>query len=281
MVKIQIGGKAQSKRVKKIPRRVYGEENLQAALDELRAEERAISESTDVATIAEKHDIPDSTLFRLNQEEKTEVPKLGRKTLLHHEEEEILARWVKDVCAKSQAWNSEQVANAARIIYQCRANTEDELPVFSAAWFKGFCKRWGLSERLKLHSLLLDLTALDSVEMMGYLVFIKSFIEAHGLGPEQLWTCDETSSIPKTLAQAKKVGAKGHDIFKIQSSIRVPKFSLLCCISAAGDQIPPFFLIPSSDSKKKKDGIPVIGPKGEMDDSHAQFTQRSYDHRKI
>jgi hypothetical protein len=40
---------------------------------------------------------------------------------------------------KQLSWDPEQVINAARLIYQCGADPEEELPEFSEGWYKGFC----------------------------------------------------------------------------------------------------------------------------------------------
>jgi hypothetical protein len=47
---------------------------------------------------------------------------------------------------------------------------------------------------------------------------------------------------------------------------------MLCCISAAGEKIPVFFVLPSGKSSKKKDAYPVLGPRGHLDDSNDEYT---------
>jgi hypothetical protein len=64
-------------------------------------------------------------------EEVSKIRKLGRKTILTFEEEELLANWVLEVSDTTFSWNSQQVKDAARIIVQCREDAEKPLPVFS------------------------------------------------------------------------------------------------------------------------------------------------------
>jgi hypothetical protein len=104
--------------------------------------------------------------------------------------------------------------------------------------------------------------ALDRMSMMGYLVSMKKAMEGKGI------------TIPKSQIKGKKWGAKGSAVYTAGPSIRVPKFTMMCAISAAGEKIPPWFLIPSSSANRCQNDLPVIGPRGYMDDSHAVYTKK-------
>ena len=59
-----------------------------------------------------------------------------------------------------------------------------------------------------------------------------------------MWTTDDTTSIPIKKFGDKKVSAVGTSIFDIAADIKVPKLSLLGNITAAGDRMPEYVLVP-------------------------------------
>lgn len=269
-----MAGRRRSKRTEKKTRRLYGEEALQAALDGSSVNPARCDNEIDVQATATEYNIPKSTMYRLLSNKTTSPPKLGRKTLLSDDEEALLVSWVHKASDSMNPWGFEEATTAARLIYQCRGSAEIKFPEFSKGWFTSFCRRWDLSEKKAIHVSKARSDALDSMGMMSYLVSVKHFVDTHRLRADQVWTADETTSIPKKPSEAKKLGAVGKQLFVSSGGIKVPKFTTMCCVSASGEQIPPWFLIPSSSAKRVADDIPVIGPAGYMDDSSAEYSSK-------
>ena len=109
---------------------------------------------------------------------------------------------------------------------------------------------------------------------MSFIALIESFVSKHNIPAENIWTCDETTSIPKKGETTKLLSAKGKPLFDRKSPIKVPKFSLLCCISASGEQIPPLLMMPCVSEKKRAGPPPQIGPAGYLKDWNSAWTPR-------
>ena len=107
----------------------------------------------------------------------------------------------------------------------------------------------------------------NRLEIMTLLSGLSILVERHAIPKENIWTCDETTSIPKGRVSNPQFSAMDANVLTYRSSIKVIKFSLLGCISASREEIPPLFLFPCKSSAKRSNSAPVIGPSDKMKDS--------------
>jgi hypothetical protein len=248
---------------------------MQAALDELwKSVDDGVTD-LNVQTVATKHGVASSTLYRYKKQGIRQTKKNGRNSVLPDEYECLLAQRIKNSPLGSGGWDALMIKNGARMIYSLYVKSEDaenRAPKFSDVWLSGFCERHGISLHCSVELSQHRLKSTNRLIVMTYLSELSFFIEQHSIPRTNVWTCDETTSIPKGRVTSQGYSAVGNDIFNFKNSIKVPKFSMLCCISASGDSIPPLFLFPCKSESKRRDSVPVIGPPTKMSQSFAWYT---------
>ena len=147
-------------------------------------------------------------------------------------------------------------------------------PTFSESWVRSFCERNEISVKVPVKLSKSRFEAVNRLKLMSFIALIESFFSKHHIPAENIWTCDETTSIPKKGETTKLLSAKGKPLFDRKSPIKVPKFSLLCCISASGERIPPLLMMPCVSEKNRAGPPPQIGPARYLKDWNCAWTPR-------
>ena len=265
-------------RSKNLKRTSTGDDSqLQKALDKMWQVIDENPEELSMDDLIIEYGIPKTTLYRYKKNGDRKVKNKGRRTIIPMEYESILADRIKDSAPGCKGWSPQMVIDAIRRIYQVYSdleNIKDPLPEFSEGWLRCFCKRWGITLKSPIELSKMRAVAVDSTSIMCYLNELSYFVKKFNIPSNNIWTCDETTSIPKGRVNNKVLTARGKDVFIFKSTIAVPKFSMLCSISASGDSIPPFFTIPCNNAKRRDECIPVIGPAELLPTSEAKYTSK-------
>lgn len=248
---------------------------FQKALDQMWTCIDEDNEDCDIISIATSHKVGKSTLYDYKKKGIRMVLQKGRKKTLPDEYEDLLANRIKDSPIGSSGWDASMIRNSAFLVYNTyikEEEVENSNPKFSDKWLNNFCARHNIGLHTPVEVSKDRKEAFDRSKIITYLSELSFFIEKNNVPRKNIWTCDETTSIPKGRPKSKVYSAVGKDVFVFKNTIRVPKFSMLCCIGAAGDQIPPFFVFPCSDETKRKSCLPVIGPPGRMSTSIVKYS---------
>ena len=168
------------------------------------------------------------------------------------------------------------IQNLAKNIYnikQEKTNTNSKNPVFSDSWFLGFAKRWKISEKIVIPISKARKDGINRTSIASFLAIQSNFITKNKVPAKNVFTADETSSVPKGSRKTKKCGAIGSNLFSFGWDIKPPKVTLLCCVNSEGETIPPYILVPVANEEKRRDSVPVIGPLGYMRSAHVDSTR--------
>jgi DDE superfamily endonuclease len=252
------------------------DEHLQAALDEVWRMHHASSGDFNVTKIANSFNVSKATLSRLYKKSATSVPKKGRPKSLPDEYEEEIARSLKVSASQCKAWSFGHVRTAAQLSYNlfCEENAPTmEPPAFSDSWISDFCGRHGITLKSPVKLSKARMEATDRMELMSFIALIEDFAQKKSLTASCVFTCDETGSIPRNGTSSKFLCAKGQDLFDFSPTIKVPKFSLLCCINAEGDHLPPLIAFPQANAKKRVSTSPTVLPKEQIPGWELKWTK--------
>lgn len=244
-------------------RKTYTTSDLQAALDYLSKNSDGDITHQDIDEQAKLRGIPNSTLRSYVDKNQFTVQKLGRKPLLTEEQELLLANLIKTAAEEGEGWSFETTKDISILYYQSlyiQNLVSVDLEKLSNAWFQRFFKRHKISF-LKANKLSkARAEALDRRNLMAFKISVKRFVNNVGITEENIWTADETTSIPKDTAKERVCAAKGTKVLSFRTTIKVPKFSLLCCVSASGCSIPPQIILPfkgRNSGRQKKHEIDI------------------------
>jgi hypothetical protein len=251
------------------------EGRLQRALDDMWATIDEDSSKCNINSIAVMHDVSYTTLRRYKMNGDRMVLKLGRNLALPEEYESTLAKTILDSPAGINGWTKEMVIGGARLTWQSYSKEKSDskkMPHFSETWLDGFCRRHRISPKCPVKLSKARFEAVDRFQLMSFIAIVENFVVQRQIPVENVWTCDETTSIPRGAVTSKLFSAKGKKLFDNSVSIKVPKFSLLCCVNAAGDYLAPKILVPSKSASRREACVPIIGPSGTLNDWEPIFT---------
>ena len=250
-------------------------EDIQAALDEAWKRKREDPEIMCISDIAELYSVPNSTLARLLSKNLYKAPKIGRNPLLPFEFQALLSERIASDAEQGLPWSDSRIRATAILIWQtleAKSNPEKDVPQFSRTWMRKFKKTWKLSTKVAVSVSSQRKTALHRCSIMAFLKDLQNFVREHELEAKHIFTSDETTSIPKKYGGKHLVSAVGKAIFLCGSVLKVPKFSMFCIISAARIYLPATWIVPVSNKKKREESLPVIGPKGFLDECYIEVS---------
>ena len=253
---------------KKKNREIEDDDNkLQIALDAMWSMSDSQNSKINFTLASKSLGIPRTTLSRYHSEGVRDAKSKGRRRTLPPPFEKELAERVKASANACEGWTSQQLLMAAQMAYNlCSEDgqSNSDPPKFSDTWLRNFCERNDISMKLPVKLSKSRFEAVNRSALMSFIALVESFVSKNNIPAENIWTCDETTSIPKKGDKTKLLSAVGKPLFDKRSPIKVPKFSLLCCVSAAGDHIPPMILMPCASEKKRMGPAPTIGPEGSV-----------------
>ncbi|XP_076814279.1 uncharacterized protein LOC143460585 [Clavelina lepadiformis] len=214
---------------------------------------------------AEQFHVPKTTLLRrLKKKNKIALGSrkmLGRSTDLPEEIENQLAKHIEDMEAKFYGLTSMdlqklafQIAEANNI--STRFNKEKKIAGYD--WVKGFLKRHPeISLRSPEATSLARASGFNKPQIAKFFELIHDIYEKNNLTAARIYNMDE-SGINVVQKLSKVLAKKGkHQVGSITSQERGQNVTVICCMSAAGNFVPPGFIFPRVRMKEElKDGAP-------------------------
>jgi len=204
---------------------------------------------------AKRHGVPRATLQRhvRNAEKGLGVEKrLGRRSILSPEQENELASKLIDMEARLYGLTTEDVR---KLVFQfCEMNSikhpfSQEKRMAGKKWLSAYFQRHkDLSVRLPERTSLSRAVGFNKPKVdMFFDTLGSTLFKADGsrhVPPENMYNVDETGF---TICQKSQriVGKKGKKTVGIMSSAEKGKnVTVICCVSAAGNYVPPMFIFP-------------------------------------
>ena len=220
----------------------YTTELINTARHEVRVNKKSVSEVSRMLGISRTSLI---RYLKTDNESKT----LGRNTVFTKEDEKVLCQYILD-CSKMFYGLSLQ--KSRELAYKYAVNLKKNVPsswtTNSSAgkdWMDGFRKRNPqISLRSPEATSLGRATGFNKTTVEEFFKNLRSIYDTNNLTPDRIYNLDETGI--STVQKPKKVLAeKGtKQLGQIVSAERGSLVTIVCCINAAGQSLPPAYVFP-------------------------------------
>ena len=232
------------KYVRKTDRGAYGEAALGAALV-------AIQQGQPVKTVARQYNIPPKTLRR-HRDGYVRAPgavQLGRNVpVLPLQFEEQLVRYIQIMESQMYALTTTDVR---RLAYELAERQNLQHPfdrntrMAGKDWLRSFMARHPtLSIRVPIGTSLARINGFNQAAVDGFFQNYQQILTGGNFDVTNIWNCDETG-FSNVVEPGKVIATKGvRQIRSATSGERGKNVTALCCMSAAGNFIPPLFIFP-------------------------------------
>lgn len=234
------------KREKK--RKVWNPENMRQAIQAVR--ERRMG----TLMAAQTFNVPRSTVQRLakmdhlNPEEATNI-KLGRKTVLGDELEEELVRYI--LLMESKFYGLTR-GDLQRMAYSLALRNGKQHPFGNSmqagrGWLDLFLKRHDniLSLRRPTGTSFARACGFRKENVDQFFANLEAAYEKHNYPPNRVYNVDETGLTVVQSKLASVIGRKGkRQIASLTSAERGALITVVACMSAGGDFVPPMLIFP-------------------------------------
>jgi hypothetical protein len=209
--------------------------------------------------------IPEPTLRRYMKKQEDSLPvSLGRyRPVFTPEMETALAEYVLELGRRYYGLTALQLRQFA-YEYAVKNNLthcfDDEAKTAGEDWLAGFLKRHSeISLRVPEMTSMGRIMGFNRPQVDLFFVLLKEQLEKHQFEPSRIFNADE-SGVPTVPTKLPKVlSPKGvKRVAKVTSSERGKTITLLCCMNAAGNFIPPALIYPRV--KMRKDFIDDAPP---------------------
>ena len=214
---------------------------------------------------AKQFDVPKTTLLRrLKNTNKIALGSrkmLGRSTDLPEEIENQLAKHIEDMEARFYGLTlmdlqklAFQIAEANNIC--TRFNKEKKIAGYE--WVKGFLNRHQeISLRSPEATSLARASGFNKPQIAKFFELLHEIYEKNTLSAARIYNMDE-SGVNVVQKLSKVLAKKGkHQVGSITSQERGQNVTVICCMSAAGNFVPPGFIFPRVRMKDElQDGAP-------------------------
>ena len=200
---------------------------------------------------ASDFEIPEATLRRYVKKSPNEYPQnLGRYLPVFTEElENKLATYVVEMGKRYYGMTNWQMRKLA-YEYAIRNNVphcfDDESKMAGVDWIKGFLKRHTeISLRVPEMTSLGRIMGFNEPQVNIFFDLLKKEMDKHYFMPSRIFNADE-SGVPTVPTKIPKVlAAKGvKRVAKATSAERGKTVTIMCCMNACGNFVPPAFIFP-------------------------------------
>lgn len=223
-------------------------ENLKLAVDKVMNQNMTIREAS------ERFSVPKSTLFdkvKLLKEGKEAVfkPVMGRfKKTFSDEYEDLLESHIKDLADRCMPLSKKEFLKLAydlaeKLKLPHRFNNEKRMA--GKHFYDDFIKRHpDISLRTAESTSLMRAVGFNKHQVDIFFANLENLMDKYNFRPSNIYNCDETGVT--TVQKHEKVMAKKNirQVGKLTSAERGKNVTIMCCMSATGQFIPPFFIFP-------------------------------------
>lgn len=209
--------------------------------------------------------IPKPTLLRhlnnTNKVAKSGKKHSGRQTDLPEELENQLAKYIIDMEARFYGLTEKSLKELAFKLAKAnniatRFNQEKEMA--GKEWLSGFLKRYPeISLRLPEATSLTRATGFNRIQVNRFFELLEKTIEENNITANNIYNVDESGltvvqKMPKILAKKGK-----RQVGSIKSQERGSNITIICCMNALGNFVPPGMIFPRVRMKAElQDGAP-------------------------
>lgn len=179
----------------------------------------------------------------------SDVKSLGRKGIFSAKEEELLCDYIKD-CSKM--FHGLNVNKTRELAYSYAINLQKTVPSSWVAgkmagkdWLDGFRKRNAtLSLRSPEATSLSRATAFNKTTVAEFFGNLEMVMRHGNYSPSQIFNLDETgiSTVQKPQRVLAEKGIK--QLGQVVSGERGTTVTMICCVNAAGQSLPPAYIFP-------------------------------------
>lgn len=228
----------------------YTTELLNTARQEVRVNKRSISE------VSLNLGISRTTLTRYlkSNDDRLERKKLGTKTIFTPTEEQLLCQYILD-CSKM--FHGLTITKARELAYNYAVNLGRNVPnawadtkIASKDWMAGFRGRnKTLSLRSPEATSLGRATAFNKATVGEFFENLGAVYSKEMLTPDRIFNIDETG-ITTVQKPQRVLATKGvKQLGQVVSAERGTTVTMVCCVSAVGQSIPPVYIFPRVNFK--------------------------------
>lgn len=230
---VQVRG---SKTSKNAPvRKTWTKSDMEGAIKDVEDNEYSIRAA------ANKWGIPNTTLSFWLQGLTTST-KRGSSTILSDEEEMEIVQWCQDMAEMGYGLEITQLKTYVAHICDTRANPfKNGFP--GKSWWKGFKKRHPELALRTTEGIDKDrATMLRPSIVAAFYENLAKIYKGKQYGPHQIWNCDETGVQAGRNCGMRVIAKKGSISVPYIVSKSREWITILCCVNAAGQSIPGFYL---------------------------------------
>lgn len=228
--------------------------------NELQAAAVRIREGVSMRKVAKETGIPFSTLQRRIKNEAFNPPKLGRHAIFTKEQENILT---ERILLLSNMFHGLTINQLRKTAFQCAENLKlphnfnKDTRMAGRDWIQGFLKRnLHISVRKPEAISIQRITGFNKTEVTKFFNNLEEVMSKTSFSPQDIYNIDETGIT--TVQETEKVLAtKGQKrVGSLTSWERGRTITVICCMSAVGNFIPPMIIYPRKrhSPQLEKDG---------------------------
>jgi len=242
------------------PRVAPDPENLKAAIE-------AVKAGGSFKGTAKSFRVPLMTLKRLVRSGRDTIPGYKKAQIFSSDEEQELAEYL---LTASQLYYGLTISALRKLAFQLAKKNNKKFPkswetneTAGKEWARGFIERNGaLSLRTPEPTSLSRSTAFNRHTVGEFFQNLTKVYETYQFGPSRIWNVDETG-LTTVHQPGKIIAGKGvKQVGKMTSAERGELVTVCSAISASGNHIPPFMILPRVNWQDRMlDGAPA-GTKG-------------------
>ena len=218
---------------------------MQAALD-------AVKNGESVLRAARENDVPRQTLSDRVSGKVVHGTKPGPNPLLSKAEETELSNFLLDVAKAGYGKSRKQVKNLAEAVARDKGQLTTTKKL-TDGWFRRFMARQPhLSMRKSDPTANVRMDCLTKETMDEYFQLLKDTLIENDLmdSPNQIYNVDETG-MPLDHRAPKIVVGRGHKKVRYRTSGNKSQVTVIGCVSACGQAIPPFVIFDAKSLNKE------------------------------
>lgn len=223
---------------------------------------RLVSEGKSIRFAAKTSGIPFSTLFDRISKKNYNLPSLGRHAVLSPDQESAFTKHLTLLCNVFFGLTPVEVRRAAFEYAEkncIKHNFCKGSRIAGKDWFYSFIKRNpNVSIRKPESTSIGRIRGFNKVEVNRFFNNLEIVFEKFHFSPENIWNMDETG-ISTVQEPGVVVAPKGQKrVGSVTSWERGKNITVVCCMSAAGQYVPPMFIYPRARMSPllERDGPP-------------------------
>lgn len=204
-----------------------------------------------IRVVAEKYNVPKSTLYDHVSGKVVLQSRSGPERYLSDEQEEQLAKWLLRCASIRYAKSKKKVLGVVSTIFIKKKDAETI--IVSKGWWESFRRRHPQPTIRCAETLSYTRAVTTNQETLDqYFDILEATLSDNGLldKPSQIFNCNE-SGFPLGHEGGKLIRGKGWKHFCVVGSSSQDHITVLACVSAAGNFIPPLIVYDRKNIKKE------------------------------